>query len=264
MLWAFMGSSRWYQFLAGLIETTAGLLLLFRRTATLGSLVALPALVSVLMVNIAYDTWLKIVAAHLMLFSIFILSPNISRLYRFFILKQNTALSSVPPIIEDKKYRWPYIVFKFIILLLILTPTLLLPLIKGDLPRLTQNKAPYYDIVGIHQIEGFQLNQSSGDSSSMPWNKVAVDNNNQLAVQFQNDSIAKYSFEADTASRTLRLTSLQDTSIKHQLTYAFIKPTKLLFTGSIRNSSVRFISKQTRPSEVALLKGYGKVKWIYD
>jgi hypothetical protein len=265
MLWAFMGASRSYQFLAGLIETLAGLLLLFRKTATLGSLISLPALVSVLMVNIAYDTWLKIVVVHLILFSFLIMAPDINRLYRFFILKQTTALTSVPPIIENKKYKWVHTACKSLVILLILFPILLWPLIKGDLPKLTQRNAPYYHLVGIHKIKAFQFNQSSEvTDSSLQWKKVAIDNYNQLAIQFQNDSIAQYNLEVDTASRSLQLTSLQDPSVKYQLQYAFTRPDEFVFTGRLKQGTVRLVTTRTKATEVNLLKGYGKVKWIYD
>jgi hypothetical protein len=193
------------------------------------------------------------------------MAPDINRLYRFFILRQTTALTSVPPIIENKKYKWVHTASKSLVILLILFPILLWPLIKGDLPKLTQRNAPYYNIVGIHKIKAFQFIPNTEVSDSLLlWKKVAIDNYDQLAVQFQNDSIAQYSLEVDTASRSLQLTSLQDTSVKYQLQYAFTRPDEFLFTGRSGQGTVRFVTTRTKPTDVNLLKGYGKVKWIYE
>lgn len=109
----FMGISKSYKFFSGLMELIPGLLLLSRRTSTLGGLIALPVLINVLMLNIGYDIWLKLMIFHLILFSIFILLPDLKKVIQIFVLKQNTSLTSLPSIIENKKLKWLHYTFKF-------------------------------------------------------------------------------------------------------------------------------------------------------
>jgi uncharacterized membrane protein YphA (DoxX/SURF4 family) len=51
LYWISTGASKSYAFFAGLLETIAAILLLFRRTATLGCLIAIPVLLNVLLIN---------------------------------------------------------------------------------------------------------------------------------------------------------------------------------------------------------------------
>ena len=79
LLWLFMGTSRTYAGFAGAIECLAGVLLLARRTAGLGALVALGALVNVGMLDIAYGVPVLHVVTVLVLLAIVIAVPTLPR-----------------------------------------------------------------------------------------------------------------------------------------------------------------------------------------
>ena len=65
LYWATVGAAPAYQVFAGVMETTAGLLLVFRRTALVGALLAAGVMANVVMVNLAYDIPVKLRALHL-------------------------------------------------------------------------------------------------------------------------------------------------------------------------------------------------------
>jgi hypothetical protein len=65
LCWMFMGYSSVYQFFSGAIELFAAILLMFRRTATLGTLVATGVFINVMMLNLSYDIPVKINAISL-------------------------------------------------------------------------------------------------------------------------------------------------------------------------------------------------------
>src|SRR6185312_4030476 len=116
LYWISTGASKSYAFFGGLLETGAAILLLFRRTVTLGCLIAIPVLLNVLMINIAFDVFIKLKVLHLLLFCLFLLLPDANRLYNFFILKLNTSLVlSRSPLIKGKRI-WMQYVLKFIII----------------------------------------------------------------------------------------------------------------------------------------------------
>ena len=58
--WLFIGYSAPYQFFSGLMEVLAGIFLLFRRTVTLGLLIATGVFINVMMLNLTYDIPVKI------------------------------------------------------------------------------------------------------------------------------------------------------------------------------------------------------------
>ena len=86
--WLFIGYSVPYQFFSGAMETTAGLLLLYRRTVTAGLFAATGAFMNVVMINLAYDVPVKLYASHLLFSCLFLLALDSRRLIGFLVLNQ--------------------------------------------------------------------------------------------------------------------------------------------------------------------------------
>ncbi|MGI8958395.1 MAG: hypothetical protein ACR2IV_01260 [Bryobacteraceae bacterium] len=95
LLWTFMGASTAYTFFSGLAEATAGLLLLFRRTTTLGALAAGAVQLNIVMLNFCYDVPVKLYSVHLLLMSLFLLLPDAAALRSFFLLHRPSRLGGV-------------------------------------------------------------------------------------------------------------------------------------------------------------------------
>ncbi|MGH7619283.1 MAG: hypothetical protein ACREPM_18865 [Gemmatimonadaceae bacterium] len=89
--WLFIGYSAPYQFFSGAMETTAGLLLLYRRTVTAGLFAATGAFMNVVMINIAYDVPVKLYASHLLLSCLFLLALDSRRLLGFLVLNRGAT-----------------------------------------------------------------------------------------------------------------------------------------------------------------------------
>ena len=81
MLWVFMGMSPAYTMFSGWAETVGGALLAFRRTRTLGAMVALPVLVNVAVLNLCYDVSNKLFSLHLVVMVSALAWPGVCRLY---------------------------------------------------------------------------------------------------------------------------------------------------------------------------------------
>ncbi len=92
LLWTFMGYSIPYTLFAGLAEITPGLLLLFRRTATLGSLLAAAVLLNVVLLNFCYDVPVKLYSSTLLLLSLFLLLPDFPSLWSFLVRHRSAQL----------------------------------------------------------------------------------------------------------------------------------------------------------------------------
>jgi hypothetical protein len=80
VLWNFMGYSTPYNVFAGSMECLGGVLLLFRRTAMLGSLVVIAVMTNVVMLNFCYDVPVKLYSTELLVAAIVLLFPDLSRL----------------------------------------------------------------------------------------------------------------------------------------------------------------------------------------
>lgn len=88
MVWDFMGASTAYTMFTGLVEMLGGFLLAFRRTALLGALVSIGAMLNVLMLNLCYDVPVKLFSGHLMLIGVFLALPHLRRLLDLFVLNR--------------------------------------------------------------------------------------------------------------------------------------------------------------------------------
>jgi hypothetical protein len=94
ILWSSMGSAPAYEIFTGCAEVAGGLLLIFSRTATLGALISLAAMIQVFVLDMTYDVPAKQHAFHLILLSCFLLAPEVPRLVRFLLLNRATAPST--------------------------------------------------------------------------------------------------------------------------------------------------------------------------
>src|SRR5579863_1866662 len=92
VLWSSMGSAPAYEIFTGLAEVAGGLLLIVPRTATLGALISLAAMIQVFMLNMTYDVPAKRFAFQTMLLACFLLAPDVPRLVRFLLLHRTTSL----------------------------------------------------------------------------------------------------------------------------------------------------------------------------
>lgn len=261
LFWSFMGTSKSYQIFAGLLEIIPASLLLFRRTTIIGSLIAFSVILNVLMLNIGYDTRLKLFLLHLLMITIFLLLPDLKKLYTLFVLRQKDSLTPVYSIIENKEPKWLYRLLRLVIILCIAFLE-----VKMQINQTNQTtEAPQSEIVGLHTIHDFSLHETSftkpGQTSQ--WKKIAVTPFARFSVLLTNDSIATYFFKSFPTSKSFELVSYEDTTFSCKLQYNKINNSEWLFTGIIKNDSVHFISKVIDLNKSMLLKDYGKVKWVY-
>jgi hypothetical protein len=90
-LWSFMSASRPYAIFADAVEVTAGALLLFRRTTTLGAMVAAAAMTNVVALNYCYDVPVKLYSTNILLMAVFLLAPEFCRLAHVLVFNRPTA-----------------------------------------------------------------------------------------------------------------------------------------------------------------------------
>ena len=80
VLWYSIGASRPYEIFAGCAELLGGILLFVPRLALLGALVALAVSVQIFTLNMTYDVPVKLFSFHLILMSLVLIAPEVSRL----------------------------------------------------------------------------------------------------------------------------------------------------------------------------------------
>lgn len=261
LLWTFMGASESYNFFAGLVETTAGALLLFRRTTILGSLISFGSLINILVIDIAYDTLVKMLVVHLILISIFILSPDLKRLFDVLISKPNISLTSFRLTAVLKKFRLQ-IALKFMLIAYVI-----FTLVKVEINITNRYRGPFLGgIDGIYEIKEFSLNREilpPLTTDTLRWKNFTIGRVGYASVQFMNDSSVQYTVTGDSISKSLSFTYWNDSTFRSKLHYTASKPGELVLEGTYKNDSVRFTSNKINLKDLRLLKDKGKIKWVW-
>src|SRR5579863_2630926 len=91
LLWTFIGYSTAYTIFSGAAEVLGGLLLLVRRTATLGAMVSAAVLVNIVTLNFCYDVPVKLYSTNLLLMALFLIAGDLRRIVNFLVLNRPTA-----------------------------------------------------------------------------------------------------------------------------------------------------------------------------
>lgn len=84
MLWSLIALHPLYESICGLAEVIGGVLMFFRRTALLGTLISAFVMINVLLYNIFFDVPVKLFAFNLLLAMLFLALPDVTPLFRFF------------------------------------------------------------------------------------------------------------------------------------------------------------------------------------
>lgn len=100
LLWTFMGASAPYNTITGGVELLGGLLLFFRRTTLLGSLIAIVAMAQVCALNFCYDVPVKLHSLHLLGMAIFLAGEDASRLAALFFFNRPVAPGGMETVLQ--------------------------------------------------------------------------------------------------------------------------------------------------------------------
>jgi hypothetical protein len=261
MFWTFMAAARSYSYFGGLIEGVAVGFLFFRKTSTLGALILMGVLFNILIMDAAYDTPIKVIVFHLMLFDAIILWPDIRRLFRFFVLKKTETLATVPPAITNEKFKKTAYIAKVLLIALAIVPKVISgPKSYDDLNH------PYYEkLVGIHEIDGAYKLPASGSMflrNPDRWTKFTIEQGNTSHVLLTGDSIAEYRLKADIQSGMIAIMS-QDSTFSRKFHYTNIDSAHWLFESISGTDSIRFVTKQIDIHRFPLLKDNGRIIWSW-
>ncbi|MEM9896739.1 MAG: hypothetical protein AAF789_10250 [Bacteroidota bacterium] len=176
--WNFVGYSNTYQFFSGFAELLVGLLLLYRRTVVLGSVVGIGVFAYVFLLNMTFDIPVKIFSFQLFFACLFLSFNNLRRLTRFFLLNK--------PVSADQSWDLPFTLpwFKparLVIKAVFIGCFAIYPLYNysnvADSREYAETPPPFES--GFYRIDNFVLN---GDTippslnSNVHWSDLAIDN----------------------------------------------------------------------------------------
>jgi uncharacterized membrane protein YphA (DoxX/SURF4 family) len=243
LAWTYMGYSTSYNYFTGIAELLAGVLLIFRRTSTLGALVCLGVMTNVFMINISYDVPVKLLSLNTILMSLFLLRKDAKRLCSFFVSNKNTEAANISLPYSNKKMRYSMLALKILfigfIVIVNLTDAFTAQKEYG-------NAAPKASLYGIYNTETIIKNKDTlprliNDTTS--WKRIIVQWQNYAYIRLNNDTTRNYSFKIDTTLKTITAYPNWDTVNRYQFKY-INDSMYLVLNGTYKNDSLHIKLKR--------------------
>jgi predicted DCC family thiol-disulfide oxidoreductase YuxK len=238
LLWTFMGLSPAYQMLTGAAELLAGSLLLFRRTALLGSLLGTVVLTQVVALNYCYDVPVKLFSTHLLGAALLLLAPNASRLLAWFLLQVPAAPVAEQPFVISRPW-WPNL--RLAAKTLFILGALVVPGYSSFQAWASREKA----------IAASPLHGMYDVIPSRSWRSVAIQGTSQFSVRMANGAIEHYLLKFDSASNSLQLSTRNGMSTD-QLQLSRPASGNLHLSGRLAGEAVEVDLRRVPPSSITL------------
>lgn len=259
--WTFLGFSIAYEVFAGAAEVVSGLLLLFRRTQTLGALVGAGVLTNVFMLNMSFDIPVKQYSAHLLLMCVFLAALDRERLTNLFL----RARATIPPehfdLFTTPRARLGAWAAGIALGLWMIVGTL-----YGEIRGLHEfgRLAPRGPLYGIFEVEEVVKNgavQPPLLTDATRWRRFATSSRRAI-VRLATDSSVSYGLRTDSVKHVATLANGPDSTKWLRLAYAFSDSMHLTFSGRIGADSVD-IKLRRRPESSYLLVNRG-FHWVNE
>lgn len=262
LLWTFMSYSPSYNLFGGAVEVVGALLLVFRRTATLGALILVGTMANVAMLNFAYDVPVKIFSLNLLLMAVFIAAPDISRLVNVLLLDRPTSPREVPALFNNPrlKYAAPAVAMLLIGYIVWID-------VAGELSTLRDRRSSAAAAVlrGIYDVETFHRNGAVSLpllSDSMRWRRVIFSDDGRVALRTMSDSVERYVVAVDTVRRALTFTRRAAPKLTLTMTYDQPDHDHVVLQGNFGGDSI--VARLRRFDEAKLLLKRSGFRWIQE
>ncbi|MEJ0031971.1 MAG: hypothetical protein WDO15_17030 [Bacteroidota bacterium] len=238
--WLSIGASPSYQFFSGVLETGAGLFLLFRRTQTMGLILSIAVFANIVAINFGYDAPVKIMSMHFFLLSVYLLSFDARRIIEFFFMQDPWDVSS-------RRGRWTQLGAKLVFVYLSIGVAVILSIKGYRSQHFVVNTRPIEQ--GTYDVTRFSLN---GDSVSQRWNDLvlygvtgSIKTTDTIFVHRYER--AYFSFEVDSALQTLKIKrDYDDENALMSLHYDLPDTNTINLSGVLRSDSLFVVLKRSK------------------
>jgi len=258
--WSFFSYSRTYNFLVGVAEVTAGVLLLFRRTTRVGAILLLVLIGNIMAINYLYDVCLKIVSTALLIMALILLAQEGRRLVDFFFRNKPTA----PESDWKPRFRQKWVPRTLVFLKWGLMAGYLLTIniaLTGIVKQYGNGgHSPFHGVFNVQTYvkNGDTLAPLLTDTSR--WRRLVVTDYGDFAyasVRLMNDSARSFELKVDTLARKLTLRGRADSTKKFIFDYSFTGADSLRLQGNWKGDPVSiFLRKQDLNRLTLISRGF--------
>jgi hypothetical protein len=173
LAWRFLSYSTAYNYFMGFAEISGALLLLFRRTVTLGAILTFLVSLNIMAINYCFDVPVKILSTALVVMSFFLLALDARPLINFFVLgKPAGAPTQRKPEFTRRWINVTSLVLKCLVLLFVVfTATMSTIQYLYTKQKATEIKKGYYNVVNYREPGTLK---AQTDTNRARWQKVML------------------------------------------------------------------------------------------
>lgn len=262
LLWTFMGYSTPYQIFGGVMEVIAALLLLFRRTVLLGSLVMITVMTNVVAMNFAFDVPVKLASSHYLLFSIGLALVFRKNLMDMFLLQRRTEPVILKPLFQNRKAFIAAQALKVLILGYFFYTTYSS---YSGYRQLMAEEGKLSPIAGIYSVETlspYAADTTADASKAAEITRMIFDNQSpeRVTVTFGDESKLRYLAEFDTAVHKVKAVLPADSTNRFEFSYQYDDLGILFLKGTFKEDSLTLQLNRFESDSLLLVKR--KFQWI--
>jgi len=262
ILWTFMGQSKGYTIFAGAGELAGGLLLLSRRTTTLGAFVVFGVMANVMAMNFFYDVPVKILSSHLVLMALFLIALDYKRLANLFVFNHPTEIASYPPYFKNPKLEKAKDIVKW----LLIGGGLIFSVFQ--MVKLTNQygfNAPKPKLYGLYEVEEFIRNQDTIPpllTDDTRWRRMIVQIKDRASIYDMTGSQRSFDFIPDSTANFVLMKPMTDSLASDTLYFSEPDSTHFRLEGIMENDTLNILMRRKLEADF-LLRNRG-FRWINE
>lgn len=264
LLWTFMGYSPGYNLFTGGAEVLGGLLLLLRRTTTLGALVVIGVMSNVVALNFFYDVPVKLYSTLLVSLAVFLLLPDLRRLANVLVFNRATQPGRLDtPFTFPPRVTWALRGVKVIFVGWLLYSNVSQ---SWEMNQKRGDNAPPPPLYGFYEVESFTRDGQLLPpllSEAQRWRTFSVSRVGPT-VRNMDDSRKRYFGTYDEATKTFSFAeSRAPDATKVVLAVEQPDPEHLVLKGTYEGATVDVKLRKLDLSSKFLLVGRG-FNWVQE
>ena len=237
LAWTFMGHSMAYNIFLGSLEVLGGLLLLNRKTVTLGALVVFGVMINVVLMNFTYDIPVKLFSTNLVLMSLVLLISDRQRIINFLIKNKEVKEKQYVSYIKNQHLLKVILFLKKAIQLVIVTLVFAQCFIQFKATEQLKSKSELY---GIWESELFIKQNDTLPpllTDSYRWRYLIIDFKNKASIKKMNDVIDRYSIKENNELKEITFSKVSNKS-SNNFSYSLVGKDKMILKGTLNNEKL--------------------------
>lgn len=262
LAWTFMGHSFYYNIFIGFTEILGGLLLIFRRTTTLGSLIIIGVMTNVFMMNFMYDVPVKLVSFHIILMALIVLSVNGKRVFNFFFKNVDIESEVYYDSIKNPTFKKVISIGKKLVATTVIGILIIQSFVQFNALEQLKEKSEFY---GIWETQKFVKNKVMLPpllTDDYRWRYLIIDKKKKVVVKKMTDSLDRFQFEINVDLKEIIFRRSKGDSISKQFSYKFTNADFLEIKGNIDGDSLTIQFRRKPMTDFRLINR--KFHWVNE